>query len=655
VAWSTLPNGLTIAAVLDDQANEVSVRIRYEVGSGDDPPGKAGLAHLVEHLLFEQPTAPGGPTVYEQLTQAALSFNSTTRTDATTYWETGLAPQLEALIALEARRLERGCTEITPAVFEHGRAVVRDEMAEHAAAGEVAFNVAMFGADHPYGRPATDAALDGLTLADACAFITAHYAPSRATLAVAGRFNPAALPALVARWFGPIARGLARVRAPLPVRGARGEVEELRYPPLDAAVMVLVPAAPLGSDASVDDALVDYIIAQKLRARPGVVHVRRGDANRVRQRWFFMTVRDPAALDGAVAALFEIAHDLRNADTYTVSYYAARLHTQWLARYESIGDRAEACVVAHAMTGDIACGARELTALTSDRTIGVRVRAGHVDRGTSRVVRLLPGRAGAEGGSARLGQSGDVATEIHARRDNVDPAAAHQPIALARTRSSPVTDFRLANGLRVLMVGGFGLPIIDARLIFPVGLTLASTLGDDALPVAAADRLTAPTGGNSDERRTIYFAERLGAEMGWRIGGHTEFYVRGESADAGWHLWRLAALIQQGVYSSSPWHPGAVPPSELGSTALRRAHGGEAAGHDRGQGGGALGLRTRAVSRAALPARRSDGHHHWAVRPGHAARDRDRVVRAVDGRLAGGADIGGDASARAGADVDRAR
>src|SRR5262249_46938711 len=44
--------GYQLAALPEPGASVVRIDVRYPVGSADDPPGKEGLAHLVEHLLF---------------------------------------------------------------------------------------------------------------------------------------------------------------------------------------------------------------------------------------------------------------------------------------------------------------------------------------------------------------------------------------------------------------------------------------------------------------------------------------------------------------------------------------------------------------------------------------------------------------------------
>jgi zinc protease len=56
----------------------VSVEVRYMVGAVDERPGKTGLAHLVEHVMFARLARPGGPDIYNQLAAVALSYQGAT-------------------------------------------------------------------------------------------------------------------------------------------------------------------------------------------------------------------------------------------------------------------------------------------------------------------------------------------------------------------------------------------------------------------------------------------------------------------------------------------------------------------------------------------------------------------------------------------------
>jgi zinc protease len=48
----TLPNGMGVIFHVDDKTPIVHLNLRFQAGSKDDPPGRTGLAHLFEHLLF---------------------------------------------------------------------------------------------------------------------------------------------------------------------------------------------------------------------------------------------------------------------------------------------------------------------------------------------------------------------------------------------------------------------------------------------------------------------------------------------------------------------------------------------------------------------------------------------------------------------------
>src|SRR4051794_737518 len=73
-----LPNGLTVALAPEPRANLIAVDVRYLVGAVEDPAGKSGLAHLVEHMMFERRTSLDGPTLADRLAGAALYHNAAT-------------------------------------------------------------------------------------------------------------------------------------------------------------------------------------------------------------------------------------------------------------------------------------------------------------------------------------------------------------------------------------------------------------------------------------------------------------------------------------------------------------------------------------------------------------------------------------------------
>src|SRR5579862_4400292 len=101
-----LPNGLRVVLAPDGGLDDVSVVVRYAVGSADDPPGREGLAHLVEHMMFDgSKHVPKGE--HGRLLEAAGAWGMNARTspDATTYFETVPSNQLPLVLWLESDRM----------------------------------------------------------------------------------------------------------------------------------------------------------------------------------------------------------------------------------------------------------------------------------------------------------------------------------------------------------------------------------------------------------------------------------------------------------------------------------------------------------------------------------------------------------------------
>lgn len=231
-----LPNGLKIYSVVDRSRPDVAVQAWYDVGSRDDPPGRAGLAHLFEHLMFKG--SPGLPAEYmDEFTESVGgSSNASTTEDYTAYEEVVPASQLERALWAEAARMN--ALTINRKSFEAERAVVEEEVRE-------AF------ADDPYGRlfmqdisqasfaspslrqsPAGSIHdLQAVTLTDVAAFKARYYRPDNAVLIVIGDYDPAKLDAWIERYFG----GLQAPESPLP-RAPPAE------PPRRAARRVLIGA-----------------------------------------------------------------------------------------------------------------------------------------------------------------------------------------------------------------------------------------------------------------------------------------------------------------------------------------------------------------------------------------------------------------------------
>ena len=191
--------GYRFAVLPEPDASIVRLEVRYPVGSADDPPGKEGLAHLVEHLLFDVEIERDGAktSISAELGRVALSWNAETAADYTTFESMASPGALDAVVGLEVDRLAVGCAGLTPDIFEREREVVLNELREREGASGTATARAIYAQIYPAGHPYLE--LDSvdsvakLQLQDVCDFLATAYQRGDATFVVSGAVDAESL------------------------------------------------------------------------------------------------------------------------------------------------------------------------------------------------------------------------------------------------------------------------------------------------------------------------------------------------------------------------------------------------------------------------------------------------------------------------------
>ena len=121
-----LENGLTVTLHEDHKTPLVAVHVTYHAGSKDDPPGRSGLAHLYEHLMFEgsehSDSSYYGP-VYPYMADA----RGATGRDTTDYHATVTRDALERILWLEADRMGFLMPAVTADKLSNAREVVAND------------------------------------------------------------------------------------------------------------------------------------------------------------------------------------------------------------------------------------------------------------------------------------------------------------------------------------------------------------------------------------------------------------------------------------------------------------------------------------------------------------------------------------------------
>jgi len=216
-----LANGLRFVVMPDATTKLVEVDVRYDVGSREDPPGKSGLAHLVEHLMFQaRPDGPTSPPLFKAIMDQSTFFNAYTNWDTTHYMTQSRAERLDAMLKIESMRMYFGCQTIPEAEFEREREVVRNEIrAQSSAEGQIPqlIMAQIYPKDHAYERMigGNDEQIASATLQDACEFMKNYYAPERATIVVAGGVGLDDTITEIEKWFTKMPARKAAPRVPV--------------------------------------------------------------------------------------------------------------------------------------------------------------------------------------------------------------------------------------------------------------------------------------------------------------------------------------------------------------------------------------------------------------------------------------------------------
>jgi len=206
-----LANGLTVILHEDHSVPLVTVNMWYHVGSARERPGRTGFAHLFEHLMF-MGSGHVKPGEFDSWLEAAGGDNNgSTQTDRTNYWINVPSNALELALFLESDRMGHLLDSMTPKTVDAQRDVVKNERRQSVenqpyGIAQVVLNEMLYPEGHPYHWPVIGYMPD-LTAAsyeDVVAFFEKFYAPSNASLVVAGDIDSAAARRLVEKWFSDV-------------------------------------------------------------------------------------------------------------------------------------------------------------------------------------------------------------------------------------------------------------------------------------------------------------------------------------------------------------------------------------------------------------------------------------------------------------------
>ncbi|TIQ40094.1 MAG: insulinase family protein [Mesorhizobium sp.] len=206
-----LDNGMEVVVIPDHRAPIVTHMVWYKIGSADEPPGKSGIAHFFEHLMFKATANHAAGEFDRAVSDIGGSNNAFTSYDYTAFHETVAPSALEQMMGFEADRMRN--LILTDDVIKTERDVILEERRSRIDSNPQAVLDeevdATLWQNQPYRIPVIGwmHEMEQLNRTDAKAFYDNYYRPNNAVLVVAGDVDPDAVKAMAERTYGKVARG----------------------------------------------------------------------------------------------------------------------------------------------------------------------------------------------------------------------------------------------------------------------------------------------------------------------------------------------------------------------------------------------------------------------------------------------------------------
>ena len=340
VADYKLPNGLELVVIPDHRAPVVTHMIWYKVGAADETPGKSGLAHFLEHLMFKGTAKNPAGRFSHVVATIGGQENAFTSNDYTAFYQRVPAENLKTVMDFEADRMTG--LQLTDKVVLPEREVILEE--ENQRIGNnprarlgVQIDAALY-LNHPYGKPTIGwrHEMEQLSRDDAVGFYRRFYAPNNAVVVIAGDIEPNQALKFAEDTYGKVARHadiLPRQRPQEP-------------PP--AAVRSLILADPRVEQPLLQRA---YLVPSFATAKPGqseaievLTHILGSGSN---SRLYRVLV-----VDKRIAVMAGAGYDSSALDSSKFGVFGAPRPGVTLPQLESETDAVIADVISHGVTAE---------------------------------------------------------------------------------------------------------------------------------------------------------------------------------------------------------------------------------------------------------------------------------------------------------------
>lgn len=247
VLKTTLANGLTVLLKEMHHAPVTTFMVWYRVGSRNELPGRTGVSHWVEHMMFKGTPQFPGDVMEKMISREGGFWNAFTWLDYTAYYETMPSDRIDLALRLEADRMVN--TLMEPDEVESERTVILSERAMYENQPRFLLDEEMTAAAfrvHPYHHEVIGDMVDlqSMTRDDLYTHYRRHYSPANAIAVVVGDFDTGSMLAQIEALFGSIPSGeaTAPVRRIEPVQA--GERRVIVNGPGDTAYLTFAYRVP---------------------------------------------------------------------------------------------------------------------------------------------------------------------------------------------------------------------------------------------------------------------------------------------------------------------------------------------------------------------------------------------------------------------------
>jgi len=247
----TLPNGLKILLKEIHTAPLISSWVWYRVGSRDEPSGRTGISHWVEHMQFKGTARFPASSLDRDISRDGGIWNAFTFMDWTAYLETMPADKIDLGLCLEADRMTNSLFDEKEVASERTVVISEREGNENEplfrlgeAVQQAAFRV------HPYHHEVIGDLVDlrSISREDLYQHYRTYYVPNNAVIGVAGDFKTNAMLARIRELFEPISNGPVPPRLVRPEPPAGGEHRLTVEGPGETTYLEISYHAPAGDD-----------------------------------------------------------------------------------------------------------------------------------------------------------------------------------------------------------------------------------------------------------------------------------------------------------------------------------------------------------------------------------------------------------------------